>query len=154
MENNQKTTLNTMERILKARSEGESLRNIAKTEGISHQRVSQICERAKKPKQKNVKLLRGFRLKKDIIEKLESAQEDLTVFQENFTAKTDYRGKRIKVGQADIIAGLIEEYLPAYLQSRKETVENAILEIKQAKEHLEKLGIKNSRQIWSKVLEK
>jgi hypothetical protein len=57
------------------------------------------------------------------------------------------------VGQADIIAGLIEEYLPAYLQSRKETVENAISEIKQAKEHLEKLGIKNSRQIWSKVLE-
>ena len=153
MENNQKTKLNRIERVLKARSEGESLRNIAKTEGISHQRVSQICEKAKKPRQKDVKLLRRFRLKRNVIEKLESAQEELTVFQENFTAKTDYRGKRIKVEQADIIAELIEEYLPAYLRSRKEKVENAISEIKQAKEYLDKLGIKNSQQIWSKVLE-
>ena len=94
-------------RILNARAQGKTLRKIADDENVSYQRVQQICTG------KRERLQRSFKLKAELTQQLELAQKKLISAKEN--SMTVLKNPP-HTSQGEIIEGLIEEYLPVYLE--------------------------------------
>jgi len=135
-------------RILNARAQGKTLREIADDENVSYQRVQQICTGYKKrgilPKgKKDPKVMVSFRLERSAIVQLKSAEKKIQ-FAKNNAMPATKEGRSFQkpphTSRTDIVEDLIEQHLPDYLDATLSYWKSQLTdEIEEARKQLVKL---------------
>jgi|TARA_R110000824_G_scaffold344061_1_gene530726 hypothetical protein len=140
-------------RIRNARKQGKTYREIAKIEDVSFQYAQMVCtnNHVGRPRTKDNRLQRSFKLRVELTQQLELAQKKLISAKEKGMTRINPR----HTSQGEIIEDLIEEYLPVYLEKNLSKWKNVMGEVEQTKKQLQKLqkeiGSGNLQKLMSQI---